>query len=320
MSKGPFSPALILCLFAFACLAFSPLQAAQIGNIQELDFISQAQRFFSLSDYSVKIALTGATLLGICCGLLGPYLVVSRNSLLGDALSHALFPGIVLGYLWTMTKDSIGLFYGALIVGLLGTWCINAFKSTKPLKPDSSLGLVLSGFYSVGIVLLTMVQNLEVSNKSGLDKYLFGQITALSEVDIIRVAVVTFCVIFVIIFLYKELLMVSFDTTMSKLSLRWEKAIHVLLSALTAVVIVVSLKAMGVVLVTAMLIIPASTAYIVCKRFHSVLILSSSLGVFAAISGTFISFLNNQMPTGPVMVLCASALFGLTYTINTFKQ
>lgn len=311
---------LFLCLWLiFFIVIPEGLWADQIGQITELNPLEQIKRFLSFSDSSLKIALTGAILLGGCCGLLGPFLVVCRNSLMGDTLSHAVLPGIVLGFLWGMSKDPIAMTIGAMISGLMGSYCVNKFKSIPPLKSDSSMGLVLSGFYAIGIVLITMIQSVEVSSKSGLDKYLFGQITSLSGNDVLFIfAIVTLSTLILLIF-YKELLLTSFDSTFSQTTIKANKIINALLMLLISLTIIISIKAIGIVLVTAMLIIPASSALLVCKSFRNVIILSTGLGMLSAICGTIISFLKNNIPTGPAVVLCAAFLFFILFCMKHRK-
>ena len=169
-------------LVAFLAMAFSA-HAARIGELSESNMGEQALRFFTLRDPSVRYALVGSILLGITCGLLGSFIVVRKMALVGDALSHAVLPGVALGFLWNMSKDPLTIFIGATIAGLLGTATVAAIKQTTRLKEDPVLGMVLAGFFSIGICLVTMIQHLPTGNKSGVDKFLFGQAAAISAED-----------------------------------------------------------------------------------------------------------------------------------------
>jgi manganese/zinc/iron transport system permease protein len=142
------------------CCTLPPCEAARIGDVVETNLGEQAARFFALEDDSLRFALLGSVLLGISCGLLGSFIVVRKMALVGDALSHAVLPGVALGFLWNMNKDPVAIFAGATIAGLLGTLTVGWITRTTRLKEDAALGLVLASFFAVGICLVTMIQRL----------------------------------------------------------------------------------------------------------------------------------------------------------------
>lgn len=298
---------------AVAVLVTHPLQAAKIGELGETRVAEQALRFLTLADPAVRYAVLGSILLGVTCGLLGSFLVVRKMALVGDALSHAVLPGVALGFLWNMTKDPVAIFVGATAAGLLGISAVHAIRKTTQLKEDTALGMVLAGFFSVGICLVTLFQRLPVGSKSGIDKFLFGQAAALGPDDLRLMGVVTALVLVVVTAGFKEFLVVSFDPSFASvcgLPTRWLQ--HTLM-LLLAFAVVIALQAVGVVLVSAMLITPAATAYLLTDRFHRMLVISAVIGLLAGIAGAFFSFLGSNLPTGPFMVLSASGLFGLTF-------
>ncbi len=285
------------------------LEAAKIGDVTETRVIEQMFRFLSLKDPSVRATVIGTTLLGICCGLLGPFIVVRRLALVGDTLSHAVLPGVAMGFLWNMEKDPLAIFIGASLAGLIGACAVNLIKQTTHLKEDSALGMVLATFFAVGICMMTMIQRLPTGNKSGIDKYLFGQAAAMNQEDLILLSVVTTVVLLLVFLFYKEFLVTSFDAGFARSIGFPVNLIHYLLMLLLAFSVVVSLQAVGVVLVSAMLITPAAAAYLLTDRMHRMLILSVLFGVVAGVGGAFLSFLSNNLPTGPFMVLSATAVF-----------
>lgn len=289
------------------------LYAAKIGDITTTSWTDQVIRFISLKDPSIQIALLGVVLLGICCGLLGSFLVVRQKALLGDALSHAVLPGIVIGFLWNMDKDPLSLFIGATISGFIGIYVINILKKTTILKEDSLLGLILTGFYALGICLLTMVQNIPIGHQAGLDKYLFGQAAALSWNDIKLMALVTTFSIGTIWIFYKELLVSSFDPEFALSTGLNKNFLNGFLMLLVAFTIVISIKAVGVVLVSAMLIIPASTAVLLTNQLHKIIFLSMGIGLASAIMGVFLSFMAHNLPTGPFMVISGATIFSIVF-------
>jgi len=292
-------------------LAAAPGEAARIGELTEWDFGAQAVRFFSLQDASVRYALAGSVLLGVCCGLMGALLVVRQLALMGDALSHAVLPGVALGFLWSMTKNPAAIFAGAVGAGLLGAVVVQWIRGTTRHREDAALGFVLSSFFGVGIVLFTMIQNMPGGAKSGLDGFMFGQAAALGPEDVMLLAGVTVLALGAVALFYKEYVLTSFDEGFARsLGLR-VKFYHYSLMLLLAFAIVSALQAVGVVLVSAMLVIPAAAAFLLTDRMGTMLVLSAGFGLLAGVAGAFFSFTGRNLPTGPFMVLAAAALFAL---------
>ena len=298
---------------AVACLvtllAITSAEAAKVSDISRTNIGEQALRFFTFQDPSLRYALIGSILLGITCGLLGSFIVVRKMALVGDALSHAVLPGVALGFLWGQTKDPFAIFVGATIAGLVGTTAVSVIKQTTRLKEDAALGLVLASFFAVGICLVTMLQRLPTGNKSGIDKFLFGQAAAISAGDVRLIAIVAVLAVVAIAIFYKECLVTSFDVEFARAAGFPTQLIHHGIMLLLAFAIVVALQAVGVVLVSAMLITPAAAAYLLTDRMHWMLVLAALFGMVAGVLGAFLSFLGNNLPTGPFMVLGASTVF-----------
>jgi len=290
-------------------LLIGPTEAARISDITETNVVDRAIRFFSFQDASLRNALAGSLLLGICCGLMGSFLVVRKLSLMGDALSHAVLPGVALGFLWNMTKDPLAIFIGATLVGLLGAGTVQLIRNTTKHKEDAALGFVLASFFGVGICLVTMIQGLPGGNKSGLDDFMFGQAASMGGGDVVLLASVTALAIGAILFFYKEYKLTSFDAGFARSIGIPVQVFHYSLMLMLAFAIVASLQAVGVVLVSAMLVIPPATAFLLTDRFGMMLLLSAVFGMFAGGAGSFSSFVGRNLPTGPFMVLAAAAIF-----------
>ncbi|MEC8777447.1 MAG: metal ABC transporter permease, partial [Verrucomicrobiota bacterium] len=171
----------------FTLLLPQVLSAEQIRGPESIEFFDRAMRFFEMRDHSVRVVALGSVLIGISCGMMGSYVVTRKLSLFGDTLSHAVLPGIAIGFLWAESKDNLALLLGASFAGFLGVACISLLKKFTKISQDSALGIVLSGFYAVGICMLTRIQKMDFGNQSGLDTYLFGQVSALSTNDLIGV-------------------------------------------------------------------------------------------------------------------------------------
>ena len=283
--------------------------AARVSDVAATELSDQIVRFLSFRDPAVRYAVTGAVLLGLCCGVLGGFVVVRRMALVGDALSHAVLPGVALGFLWNMTKDPVAIFVGATVAGLLGTALVRAITATTRLKEDAALGLVLASFFALGACLVTMIQRLPSGNQSGVDKFLFGQAAAIGGDDVLLMGGVALLVLGLVIFFYKELLVVSFDGAFARASGLPVAWIDRGLMLLLAFSVVIALQAVGAVLVSAMLITPAATAYLLTDRLHRLLGLAAIFGIGAGVLGAFFSFFGHNLATGPFMVLAASALF-----------
>ena len=313
-------------------LAFVPESAwaAKIGDVaEETSLGQQAARVFSFRDPSVRYAVIGSVLLGISCGLLGCFIVVRKMALVGDTLSHAVLPGVALGFLFSgvsvsglfdwsfdvdnITKNPALIFAGAVIAGVAGTLLVTTLKQTTKIKEDSALGLTLASFFAVGICLLTMIQDLPTGNKSGIDKFMFGQAAAIGKGDIQLMLGVTMLIVAVVFVFYKELLVTSFDAGFARSIALPSEWVHHGLMLLVAFAVVIALQAVGVVLVSAMLITPAAAAYLLTDRMHRMLFLAVGFGVASGVIGAFISFLKPNIPTGPCMVLGASAVFAVAF-------
>jgi manganese/zinc/iron transport system permease protein len=258
--------------------------------------------------FTARNVLIGATLLGALGGTLGSFALLRRQSLLGDALAHAALPGVCIAYLITGTKSPLPLFAGALAAGLLGSLLILATVRWSRIKEDSAIGIVLSVFFGIGIVLLTLIQKLPAGNQSGLDKYLFGQAATLVEDDLKVMAVLGAIVVAFVLIFYKEFKLLSFDREFgSSLGLPMRK-LEVLLTLLLVVVVVVGLQTVGVVLIVATLITPAAAARQWTDRLGAMLLLSAGIGAAAGAAGSLVSASMAKLPTGPVIVLVSSSV------------
>lgn len=296
--------------------AAATAHAARVGDVTGIDWSDQAARFLSLRDPAVRYAVAGAVLMGVCCGVLGAFVVVRKMALVGDALSHAVLPGVALGFLWSLQKDPLAIFIGATVAGLLGTAVVRAITTTTRLKEDAALGLVLASFFAIGACLVTMIQRLPTGNKSGVDKFLFGQAAAIGPDDLRLMALVTVLVLGLLALAFKELLVASFDrgfAESSGLAVRWVDRGLMLLLAFT---VVIALQAVGAVLVSAMLITPAAAAYLLTDKFPRMLWLAALFGVAAGLLGAFFSFIGPNLPTGPFMVIAASVIFAAAFFLS----
>lgn len=262
---------------------------------------------FELS-FTARNVLAGAVLLGITGGAMGSFALLRRQSLLGDALAHAALPGICLSFLLTGSKAPLPLFAGALVAGLAGSLIILATVRFSRIKEDSAIGIVLSVFFGLGIVLLTYIQKLPTGNQSGLDKFLFGQAATLTGEDVRVMALLGGLVLTTVALFYKELKVLTFDPDYgASLGLPMRR-LEILLTTLLVVVVVVGLQTVGVVLIVATLVTPAAAARQWTDRLGRMILLSAAIGAVTGGAGALLSAHVARMPTGPVIVLTATLI------------
>ena len=285
------------------------------------------QEYFSLvfSDYTLRTITLGTAILGAVTGMLGSFAVLRKQSLLGDAISHAALPGIAIAFLITGAKDSNTLLLGALISGLIGTFWIRGIISKTHLKSDTALGLILSLFFGFGMLLLTFIQKQPNANQAGLDKYLFGQAATLVESDVWLMAIVTGICLFVLLLFWKEFKLLLFDEDYTKTLGFNTKFIDILITTFIVLAIVLGLQTVGVVLMSAMLLAPAAAARQWTNSLSVMVVLAAIFGAISGVIGTAISASQNNLSTGPVIVLVASVFVMFSFIFSPsrgllFKQ
>ncbi len=260
------------------------------------------------TDYTLRTITLGTAILGGVTGMLGSFAVLRKQSLLGDAISHAALPGIALAFIITGSKESHVLLIGALISGLIGTFWIRGIITKTHLKSDTALGLILSVFFGFGMLLLTFIQKMPDANQAGLDKYLFGQAATLVESDVWLMTIVTTLCLLVLLLFWKEFKMLLFDKDYAQTLGFNTKSIDILIISFIVVAIILGLQTVGVVLMSAMLLAPAAAARQWTNSLGIMVALSTGLGASAGVIGTAISSTQNNLSTGPVIVLVASAI------------
>ena len=287
----------------------------------------ELSEYFTLviTDYILRTITLGTAILGAICGMLGSFAVLRKQSLLGDAISHAALPGIALAFLITGTKDTNLLLIGALVSGLIGTFWIRGMITKTHLKSDTALGLILSLFFGFGMLLLTFIQKQPNANQAGLDKYLFGQAATLVQKDVTLMAIVTgICLVIVLLF-WKEFKILLFDADYTKTLGFNTRFIDVLITFFIVLAIVLGLQTVGVVLMSAMLLAPAAAARQWTNKLSVMLVLAAIFGAFSSVFGTAISASENNLSTGPVIVLVAAVFVLVSFVFSPgrgilFKQ
>ena len=261
-----------------------------------------------LFDYTVRTVAMGAAVLGIVAGALGTFALLRRQSLLGDAMSHAALPGVLLAFMLTGSKAPVVLVLGAAVAGVLGTFLLLSIIRFSRIKEDAGLGIILSVFFGFGLVLLTFLQRNPTAAQAGLNKFLFGQAATLLVGDVVTMAIFGGGALAILILFWKEFKLLSFDRDYGS-SLGYPMtALDLLLTTLLVIGIVIGLQAVGVVLMSALVVAPAAAARQWTDRLSVMMVVASFFGAIAGVAGAFISSLGTGLSTGPVVVLAISVI------------
>ncbi|GAA3714484.1 metal ABC transporter permease [Salinicoccus jeotgali] len=250
-------------------------------------------------DYLQKALIT-SIMVGIISGVIGSFIVLRGMSLMGDAISHAVLPGIAISYML-----GISYFYGAVVAGVIAAVGIGGISQNSRIKTDASIGIVFSTALALGIILITKAQS-----ATDLTQILFGNVLHVRTSDMWITAGVSLLVIIIIVVFYKELLIATFDETMARVYGLNTRFIHYGLMVLLTLVAVASLQTVGVILVVSLLITPASTAYLLTNRLSIMIVLSSIFGASAAVVGIYYSYMHD-LPSGPIIAIASAILFVL---------
>lgn len=260
------------------------------------------------TDYTLRNVAAGAAVLGIVSGTLGSFALLRQQSLMGDAVSHAALPGVVLAYMLTASKAPLALIAGAALAGWAATALVMMTVAHTRIKYDSALGIALSVFFGFGLVLLTFLQKQPDANQAGLDTFLFGQAASLVQRDVITMSILGGLAILTTVLFWKEFKLLAFDEDYGK-SLGYPmRRIDILLTGLIVVSIVIGLQTVGVVLMSAMIIAPAAAARQWTNRLSLMVMLSAFFGAASGLTGALISSTQTRLPTGPVVVLVAGVI------------
>lgn len=264
--------------------------------------------FFSFTDANIRYVTLGSVLLAASSAVVGCFTLLRKRALVGDAVAHAVLPGVCLAFLLSGTKNPFILLIGAFVTGWLSLVTIDYITSRSRIKEDTAIALVLSVFFGVGILLLTAIQQSGNAAQSGLDKFLFGSAASLIGEDLIAFGVVAVLLLAAVVFFFKELTLLCFDEAYARTIGFPVRRLELLLTTLTVFAVVVGIQAVGVVLMAAMLITPAAAARFWTENLKVMLILAALIGAFSGIAGAFVSYTAPSMPTGPWIVLIVSMI------------
>ncbi|MGB8644944.1 MAG: metal ABC transporter permease [Anaerolineae bacterium] len=269
-----------------------------------MDGVSLWQTLIDPFQYAfMQRGLIEVMLIGLICGAMGAFVITRGLGFIGDAISHAIFPGIVIAFL-----GRFSFFIGALVFGLLTAFGIGVLSRNQRVREDTAIGILFAGAFALGVVLISSVR----SYTTDLSAILFGNVLGVSNQDVILTVALGALVAGALYLFYKELLLVAFDRTMAAamgLPVAWLEQLLLLLLTLT---IVISLQAVGNILILAMLITPAATARLFVQRFQSLMLLGALIGALCGVLGLYTSYYLN-LASGGTIVLFTTAVFLLCF-------
>jgi len=253
--------------------------------------------------------LIAALVVGIVCPGLGAYIVLRGMALFGNALAHAILPGVAIAYL-VGGSGQTGLFVGGMVAGVVTALGIGAI-SKGGIKEDTAIGVIFTGMFALGIAMISTVRSYTVD----LTHFLFGNVLGVSTGDLWLIAIFGLLVVVSIFAFYKEFLVLSFDPMLAQTLRLPATFLNYLLLLLIAVTIVLSLQTVGIALMSAMLVTPAATAYLLTRRLPIMMILGATVGAISAVTGLYLSFYVN-IASGPAIVLTCTFIFLLAFIFS----
>ena len=277
--------------------------------------MDQLIEFLSFSDINVRYVVLGSVLLAVSSAIVGSFTFLKKKALVGDAVAHSVLPGVCLAFIFSGVKNPLILILGAFITGWLSLVLIDLIVAKSKIKEDTAIGLILSVFFGLGILLLTAIQHSGNAAQSGLDHFLFGKAAALVGKDLWTFSAIAVILIFSVILFYKEFTLLAFDQHFAKSIGFPVRTLELVLTTLTVLAVVTGIQAIGVVLMAAMLITPAAAAKFWTDKLRVMILLAAGIAGFSGLVGAYISYVAPSMPTGPwiVMVLSLIAVFSFFF-------
>ena len=261
-----------------------------------------------LQSYTTQMVLLGTALLGLASGIAGSFAVLRKESLIGDGLSHAALPGVVIAFLLTGIKDIEVLITGAALSSIAAAWLITITVENSKIKFDGALATILSAFFGLGMVLLTYLQSLNNAGQAGLSKFIFGQAATILARDVYITSAAALIIIILTALFWKELKLISFDIEYAKTLQIPVTFTLILYRSLLIMTIIIGIQSVGAILISSLLIAPAVGARQWTNKLGTMCILAGLFGMVSAIGGTIWSTTVQKLPTGPAIIVILSVI------------
>ena len=264
--------------------------------------------FLFLGDYTLRNVLLGTTWIGVVSGSIGTFALLRRQALLGDVISHATLPGVVLAFLALQSREILVLMAGAAATGMLASLLVQTVDTRTNIKRDGAMGVALAVFFGIGVLFLSLTQNLPTASKAGLDKFIFGQAAALVRSDVTVLLIAGVIVVGILVALWKHLKIVTFDREFAIAAGFRVVTLEAVILSLIVFTTVLGLQTVGVILMSAMLIAPAAAARQWTNNLTVMVFGSGLIGGISGGVGAIVSAVGPQIPTGPVVVIALTVI------------
>ena len=274
-------------------------------------------RVLLLKDYNTRLVIVGVMLLGLAGGIIGTFMLLRKRSLMGDAVSHATLPGIAIAFMIMVANGGDGKFLpgllsGAFLSGITGMGLILLITQTSHLKEDAALGIVLSVFFGIGVSILGIIQKMSKGSAAGLESFIYGKTASMLTRDAYLIAGTAMIIVVLCLFLFKEFSILCFDQdyagTQGWPTVRLDIAMMLLVVSVT----VIGLQSVGLILIIAIMVIPAASARFWTDSLFRMVIIAAVIGAASGLFGAILSALFEKLPAGAIIVLVSSFIFSVS--------
>ena len=323
----PFIRSKVAFLLPVVAVAMAPKLALASGlseSVFQWPSWQELIRVLTFQDYNTRVVIMGATLLGLAAGLVGTFLLLRKRALLSDTISHATLPGIAIAFIVMSLflgdgKNLLGLIAGAALFSVIGTAAVMVIQKYTRLKDDAALGIVLSVFFGFGIALMGLATRMSTGNAAGLSSFIYGKTASMLFFDALLIALAALAAIIFCLLFFKEFALICFDADYGATQGWPVTRLDFLMMALVVGVTVIGLQAVGLILVVALLIIPAAAARFWTFSLRRMLLLSGLFGALSGMLGAGFSALMANLPAGAVIVLAASSIFAFSMVFGSAR-
>lgn len=272
--------------------------------------------FFSFQNTNINNVVLGTLLLGFTCGIVGVLVVLSKKALIVDAVSHSVLPGICVGFMMAGVKNPFYLICGGMTAGAISVFLVDWFSKNSRIKKDAAIAITLSIMFSIGVILLNVIQHSGNANQSGLSDFLFGNAATILASDLQVFGLMCATVLLVMLIFFNHFKIALFDAGFAKTIGLNEKLIQSLISGLIVISTAIGIQTVGIILMSALIITPASSAFFWTNNFKKSILISGFFAAISSVVGVFISYLSPDMPTGPwiIVILSSIAIFSALFS------
>ncbi len=299
----------------------APTHSSLTDTSFSLPSVEELLRVLSLRDYNTRVVILATSTLGLAAGVVGTFMLLRRRALMGDALSHAMLPGVAIAFivvegLGGSGKALVTLLIGAAISGALGLGCVLFIRRWSRLKEDAALGIVLSVFFGMGVAVLGIVQKMDTGSAAGLESFIYGKTASMVARDAWLIAGAALVTIVVCLALFKEFSVLCFDADFAQAQGRSALGLDIAMMTLVCLVTVIGLQAVGLILMIALLVIPPAAARFWTHHLPTTVAAAGAIGAASGFLGAGLSALMPRLPAGAVIVVVAGLIFALSMLLG----